>query len=375
MIFLTDKFLNITLDNFTNNELEEKRSFQLKISAINLTLMILGVIGNSLCAFVFAQGRMRKYKFNWYLLILSIFELLFCLLLSIDYVGKILHLKNILFYELDSVVEKVFDALIHTSDCFVAIITIILAIDRYYTIKNRAKIKSFLTNSQTGVLLVSTSLSLVLIKVIEFLLCYQMKEKYVFIFYCGTISPIIFNILSVLTVLVINLLLVKEIISYYYDESDPPTGTNTPRCSRSSNSMHVIYKNNYQLEHALIKKVRRFSRQTLNNTEKSHFIVIIVLSVWLVLTTIPYYTINIYYTSLFRQYSMHQENLNTSKQIVDKMQSISIKQSISSIFLNSNHCINFFVYFFNYSMFKDCLCKLFHCSYDFDFKKRDSVRI
>jgi hypothetical protein len=375
MIFSTYKFWNITLNNFTNDDLEEKRIFQLKISAINLILMVLGVIGNSLCVFVFSQSRMRKYKLNWYLLILAIFELLFCLLLSIDYVGKILLLKNVLFYELDSVIEKIFDLLIHTADCFIAIITIILSIDRFFTIKNRVKIKTCFTNLQRIVLVVSVSSVLVLIKILEFIICYQMKENNIFINYCGIISPIIFNIFPVLAVLVINLFLVKEIISYYRNDELTTNVSNTPRCSRSSNNMHVIYKNNYQFEHALIKNVRRFSRQTISNTEKSHFIIIIVLSVWLVLTTIPYYTINIYYTFLFRQQSIHQEDFNINTQIIYKMKSISSKQSISSIFLNSNHFINFFIYCFYYSMFRDCLFKLFRCVYDFDLKKRDSVRI
>ena len=51
----------------------------------NIALIAMGILNNSLCVYSLSQKIMRKYKYNYYLLLMAIFELIYCLVLFVDY--------------------------------------------------------------------------------------------------------------------------------------------------------------------------------------------------------------------------------------------------------------------------------------------------
>ena len=85
----------------------------------------------------------------------------------------------------------------------------------------------------------------------------------------------------------------------------------------------------------------------ISRTQKSHYFVIMFLGLWLVLTSIPYYT------------STTLNNINHKYLFSERRKSFGLFQAIASVFLNSNHCINFFVYYIFDGMFRTCFFKIF----------------
>jgi len=107
-------------------ELIKKDSLVEVSCIINLVLLILGIIGNTLCIWVYSKKQMRKSRFNWYLLILAVFELTFCFILSTDYLFKIIHPKNIQLRKLNRFLEILINFSIHLIDSYIAIIILLL---------------------------------------------------------------------------------------------------------------------------------------------------------------------------------------------------------------------------------------------------------
>ena len=63
----------------------ERTSFKLEAQRINAivysnsVLLSIGIVGNLISFFVFLNKTLRKRKFNWYLLTLTVFKFVFCL--------------------------------------------------------------------------------------------------------------------------------------------------------------------------------------------------------------------------------------------------------------------------------------------------------
>jgi hypothetical protein len=312
---------------------------------INLVLMLIGVIGNILCIYGFSKIKMRIKKFNWYLLILSIFELLFCLILSIDYLFRVFNKLPKFLHDLNIYTNIIFDFLIHITDSFVILIKLILTIDRLYAIKNPIKIKEFVTNLHSRKLIVISIICLVFLEMPRVIVCHQEWENSYFNIYCTFIDPLIFNIIPILIILVLNTYLIFEIIFYYRSVSN-----------KDAISCLVIKKTNFRPRQNYFQRKRRLNLmrpsstikiKKISRTQKSHYIVILFVALWAVLTSIPYHSINTYL--LLFDFQSFESPTNVIK--------IGITQILLSIFFNSNHCFNFFIYLFfhydfRYSFFK-----------------------
>ena len=122
---------------------------RLKTNSYNLNIgfMSIGIIANILCIYVFLQKKLRERKFNSYLLVLTIFELIFCLLIFADYLFFKVYKQSILLHSYTEFLSLAFDFIIHTIDSFISILTLLLSIDRLYAIKKPMKIKFFITHS------------------------------------------------------------------------------------------------------------------------------------------------------------------------------------------------------------------------------------
>ena len=148
------------------------------------------------------------------------------------------------------------------------------------------------------------------------------------------ISPLIFNIIPAILSLILNSFLIKEVLNYY--------------------EVHKCITSEVQLSNRKNKQTKAsiftcgFSHNIVNWSEKSHYFVIAIVSLWLVLTEIPYFTFKSYF------YFFCDSKFS-------KTADIKKIQFILTMFFISNHCINFFIYFFFYSMFRKSIFNVF-CS-------------
>ena len=100
----------------------------------------------------------------------------------------------------------------------------------------------------------------------------------------------------------------------------------------------------------------------MSRTHKAYYFVIILLGLWLILTGIPYYTLNF----IFLNYNSNQ-NVTAIENIMKERKTLHKIQNIASTFFNSNHCINFFVYMCFDGLFRGCFLKFFKTSRKFYF--------
>ena len=315
-----------------NKKIQSSDSFII----FNLILMIIGVIGNSLCIKIYSKKEMRKNKFNWYLLVLAIFELIFCFILFANYLFQIVHPKKYFLYELNNFLGILMGFLIRTIDSYLVLITLYLSIDRLYAIKHPIEIKDFITNLHVKYFISITFACLIPLEIVDIAICYLIDRKIFYITYCGAVSPIIFRFTPALMVLIVNSLLLKELFIYY-----------------SSKCYDFASKINYYVKRTSLRKLSNkveivfgsFNVKPLNINQKSHYICIICLSLWAVITTIPYYVL-ISLTSIIQTFEGENEPLLEIQNIV-------------SILFNSNHVVNFFLYFSFHSNFRSCIYKIF----------------
>ena len=338
-----DYFLNQTVLNDTNQQVDPfLLSFANAACKVNLIMTLLGIAGNLISICVFSQKKMIIRKFNWYLLILAIFELLFCIIISIDYFYRIFNAQLMFLHDLNAFTNIFIEFLIHTTDSFVIIITLILSIDRLYAIKNPIKIKDFITNLHSKFLMAAAFLALIIVKIPSSISCQQHFEQKFYIIYCTFISPLVLNIIPTIVILILNSLLVKEIISYYKAK--------TKEGLLKTGQLRKISDKRHSQVSLVVHATTKTKQKQISRSQKSHYFIIMALTVWTVLTSIPYYSLNTYLL-LFRLEIF--ENFLDSKVIA-------ITQVFSSMFFNSNHCINFFIYLnfyseFRISIFRSCL--------------------
>jgi hypothetical protein len=291
-------------------------------------------------------------KFNWYLLVLAITELVYCFLVFFDYLFRLVHPANITFHEFNMFTNMLFDYAIHSADSYLVVITLVLSIDRLYAIRNPIKIKNFVTNLHSKYLTFGIFIGLLIFRIPSVFLCHYNDNKPANITYCTIVSPFVFNVLPTFFILIINSLLIKEIISYY---SFKTFGKKKDR--RESHIELSTSSNNKNVK--VVVTVHQF--KPIKGTQKSHYFVIVVLSLWSVITTIPYYTFSAY-DLLFRLdiFSFYFDPKEVGREITrERMKTLRKIQIITSLFFNSSHCINFFVYFRFYFMFRHCVLRAF----------------
>ena len=163
------------------------------------------------------------------------------------------------------------------------------------------------------------------------------NSKHIYIFYFNILMPILFNLTPAILILVINvtlcLLLIKKIKNYRNQE-------------RSHDDMRKFS----------IKSRHHGRYQKVSTSQMSHFFIIISLCLWLISTNIPYYVLILFDRSRSLEISIARHAYNTSH------------QAISSIFFNSNHCINIIIYLMFYKDFRQILFDVCCCCHLNKFK-------
>ena len=313
----------------------------------NSLLLSIGILGNVASFLVFTHQTLRKRKFNWYLLTLTFFEFLFCLIGFIDYIYIKINKKGIFLHDTHQISFMVVDYGIHTSDLCTVILTLLLSIDRLYAIKNPMKIKEFITNLHAKKALAISLLIAVLLKTTSYTFCELNIEKKTIIFYCSIISPMLFHAIPSVIILIVNAMLAKQMCSFNSDNQLDENDANqmellNVNLSQRSNTINrtintIAIRSTYQM--------RKFSCRGKSKTQKSHYIIIFVLSLWFAFTSIPYYIFNTYFSLLNLKFFSATFQLKSVLRI----------QMISSVLFNLNHCVHFFVYFSFYSEFRNIL--------------------
>ena len=315
--------------NFTINS--DVKLVQLIASNTNLFLGLVGIVNNAICIGVFSQKKLLLRKFNIYLLVLTIIEIIFCTVLFTDYIFSKFNKQGIFLHDLNKYTRVFISFFAEFSDSCIGILTVILSLDLLYAIKYPLEINDFITHRHARFLI---EISLIILKTSSFILCEHHVDNDFHVVYCSFVSPIIFNAVPFITVLAFNSILVKEIISYYRKQAEMKKNLNEGEIlleiydMKSTNSV-----------------VRKFCKKEENHSKKSHYIVILVTNIWAILTIIPYYSFNSCFSLMaIDSFSRYFD----SKTVI-------IGQMMASIFFNSNHCINFFIYLGFYDEFRDTL--------------------
>jgi hypothetical protein len=343
LIMDTESFKNETINNYST-----------VTNYTNLTLFLIGIICNSICVYIFLQNKMRIAKFNWYLLVLAIVELIFCIILFVDYSFQLLNEKKLLLHQCNKILNVIFDYCVHTLDSYASVITLILSIDRLYAIQKPLKIKFFVTNLHVKLFIFTSLLSILILRIPLVILCTveDISKYHEGFSICSIATPIIFNFIPTFLILIINSLLIRQIVKTYKNNLEERVSVLYSTQSRKSTlQWMVFYKNS---SHNSSVSINRLNAKPISKTQKSHYFVIIISSCWLVFSTFFYYTISSFNLIKFsKQHDLVNEQMNFN------LKHFNTLQNIFSIIFNSNHCINFFFYFSFYSMFRDSLCELF----------------
>ena len=286
------------------------------VDMVNLVLMVIGMFTNTLCICIFAQKSSIKTKFNWYLLTLSIAELLFCSILLIDYFYRMMSVKPIFLHDLNIIYKIIMDFLTHTSDSYTIILTLILSIDRLYAITNPIKIKNFITYLHPINLIVSSIVILIAIKLPSTIICHlnESAQMQLCTIYCSFLLPLFINIAPAIAILILNVILIIKILKYKMIEPN-------------------------------LKSIRGGRTYTMakplpvsNKLRKSRYFIIVTMALWLLLTNIPYYALLAYQFGL----TFYLVDLKTTIEL----------QLATSVLFNLNHCINFFIYVCFHDVFR-----------------------
>ena len=333
--------------NRSNSSDEEIEKAHETACYLNLVFSAIGIFFNFISIFVFSQEKLRKNKFNWYLLTLSVFELIFCVIIFTDYIFREIYKEGIFLHGLNKITGLTIDFIIHLSDSSTTLLTLFLSLDRLYAVKKPMKIKEFVTNLHAKKLMIISLISLISLKFLSVLFCQIEIDRNTHLICCSLVSPLLFNIIPSLIILILNIWLVREVIVYIRKKERP----NVKELVRKSVSAAMMNLTNYRKsEHdksCTSLNLRRFSNK--KTTKKLHYAVILVSSIWSMLTSIPYYTVNPYFS--LNQFEFFSINFN--------LKSVIVVQIVSSVIFNLNHCINFFIYFSFYDDFRRALKNLF----------------
>jgi hypothetical protein len=324
----------------------EYHNIERTISYLNLIILIFsGILGNICCIYVYLQKSMRKRKFHWYLLVLAIFELIFSLILSLDYLFKMLNKDSIFLHDVNVYINMFIDYLIHMIDSYTTVLILILSIDRLYAIKHLTDQRNFITYKHAKLLILFSLLAILVLKIPFTMLCYINTDKYFNIISCTIVSPLIFNLIPTIAILVVYLILVVRLIKFYRKLSNSRRLIVLSREGRQSELNLKICRRNSDQNMEI--NTYKFTFYPLCRTQKVQFIVILVKALWSILINISYYPLSMFY--------FYITHFNFQVDIVF----VTNLQIISSTFFNVNHSIHFFIYFsFNFE-FRKCLIKIF----------------
>ena len=325
----------------------ERTSFKLEAQRINAivysnsVLLSIGIVGNLISFFVFLNKTLRKRKFNWYLLTLTVFKFVFCLFFFIDYILIAIHKHRLFLHNVQRIFFMIIDYTIHTSDCCAVVLTLLLSTERLYAIKNPMEIKEFFTNLHAKRTITVSLLLSIILKTLSYTFCELNFLNKSSILYCSIVSPSLFHVVPSVITLILNGMLAKHMFHVnYHKNGEDEIEMDELNAGKSSNEI-FIHINKKKVSSVII---RTFNKREKTQTQKSHYIVIFVSSLWSTLSSILYYFFNSHFSS---DYFKHLSN------------KLTILQSSSSIFFSSNHCINFFTYLLFYSEYRNILKEFF----------------
>ena len=343
--------LNDTITNVTNIMLHKKpRIFYEIFSILNILILLLGMIGNILSIYAFSRKKMKTRKFNFYLLTLAVFKLIFCFILFVDYLVRFVHPNKIILHMLNKYLEIMIDYLVHTIDSYLAIIKLVVSIDRMYAIKHPLKKKAFITTIHAKPILAATFLIIFGLRIPGAILVSFYSNKMISIIYYSSISPLIFNVVPTILILILNSFLIKEVLNYFGNKSPEILRMTVRSSSEVSTGIQLS-----QVEGVL--SFRRFTNRQDTKARVTHYLIIMLLSLWLVITTIPYYAFYGYYF-IYRICAFFNSK-DEEKALLNSFEIIGRYQLIATLFFNLNHCVNFLVYFRFYSRFRSCITNFF----------------
>ena len=110
---------------------------------LSIIFMLIGIVDNSISIYAFLQKKLLENSFNWYLLIVTIFKLIFCTTLFTDYIFNKVYYEPIFLHDLNRYATVIIDYIIHTSDSCIALLTVFLSLDRLYAIRHPLKWRRF----------------------------------------------------------------------------------------------------------------------------------------------------------------------------------------------------------------------------------------
>lgn len=322
--------------NNNNNDGDDNELFNLTFdyyynltAKINFFLMSFGLIANTICILVFSSKRLRKCKFNVYLLILAVIELFYCLIVWLDVFCVVACTNPRLLTEMHRFYYLIIPSLAYTLDAATVIITLLLSIDRLYAIFRPMKIKTFATHTHLK-LLVALSLALCFVVEIIAIPIYFLTSEVFYYTYRTIIASCILVILPATIILVLNTILFIKIINH-----DKLKQNIRLRFTLSKEKRKRIKDKEKAEEEKKLRlpSARINNYHPLNRAQKSHFVVIIMIGLWLLLTEVPF------------------NLLILIIKFGGKYEKFYLMQFASSIFLNSNHCINIFIHIFFHDMF------------------------
>ncbi len=331
---------DIIFINDTNSTLDdEPQTIQDIVFYTNICIMVIAIIGNIISINVFLKKNILKKRFNWYLLVSTILEIIFCTINMADYMFAII--QDQFLHDYNEISRIIIDFSVHTSDSCIGILTLFLSLDRLYAIKHPLDIKEYFTNLHAKLTIGLSLLILIILNILSYSLCEMNIFTDVHIVYCALVSPLIFNTIPLIIIFCINLILVYEIVIYYKKKQ-----SNT-RINRNNNNN----ENSVDIELTDLNKSKTFvkirgslnDQKKLSKFQKSHFLVLLFTAICSILISILYYTLKSF--SLSSDLKFFEGHFDYS--------TVRITQIISSIFFNFNHCINFFIYLVFHREFRE----------------------
>jgi hypothetical protein len=155
-------------------ELNEYETFHDKIdnvlSLVNFGLMLFGIFANLICIGIFAKKPLLAKKFNWYLLVLAVADLLFCLIVFVNYFIYATTSPRKAIYELNLFTCYLTDYIVNSTDAFCVYLTLIVSFDRLYAIRYPIESRAFITSRSPKRLILVACLFILIIKSPEFFL-------------------------------------------------------------------------------------------------------------------------------------------------------------------------------------------------------------
>ena len=129
--------------NLTSGELLQSKIDYL-VSKINFGSMLFGIFANILCISVFANRQQLKKKFHYYLLSLAIADLLYCVIVFLNYLVFLIDPPNVI-YDMSRITCYFTDYIVGSIDAFCFLITLVLSVDRLYVIARPFNFRDFIT--------------------------------------------------------------------------------------------------------------------------------------------------------------------------------------------------------------------------------------